>query len=103
MVMVGPFKATLRTSLPLRSTTTSATSRTLQPTFAMPRLRPREQPNTTAAVPVSRIPPESPRGARHVRQQVLPEVGARGQAALAGARVLVVGCGGLGAPVVHAL
>lgn len=34
---------------------------------------------------------------------MLPEVGAAGQARLAAARVLVVGCGGLGAPVISGL
>ena len=38
-------------------------------------------------------------GDRYARQRVLPEVGAAGQARLATARVLVVGCGGLGGPV----
>ncbi|HRO15064.1 MAG TPA: HesA/MoeB/ThiF family protein [Paracoccus sp. (in: a-proteobacteria)] len=36
---------------------------------------------------------------RHARQMILPEVGTSGQARLAGAHVLVVGAGGLGAPV----
>ena len=40
---------------------------------------------------------------RHARQIVLPQIGAAGQARLAEARVLVVGCGGLGAPVIHYL
>ena len=40
---------------------------------------------------------------RHSRQLVLPEVGFIGQRRLAGARVLVVGCGGLGAPVISQL
>lgn len=34
---------------------------------------------------------------------MLPEVGRAGQARLGAARVLVVGCGGLGAPVISAL
>lgn len=34
---------------------------------------------------------------RYARQEILPEVGHAGQARLAAARVLVVGCGGLGA------
>ena len=33
---------------------------------------------------------------RYVRQSILPEIGARGQARLAGAHVVVVGCGALG-------
>jgi len=40
---------------------------------------------------------------RHHRQLVLPEVGAAGQRRLAAARVAVVGCGGLGAPVIAQL
>ncbi len=46
----------------------------------------------------SRIPPR----ARFARQRVLPEVGER-QGRLSAARALVVGCGGLGAPVIHYL
>ena len=37
------------------------------------------------------------------RQQLLKEIGAAGQAALAGARVLIVGLGGLGSPVMQYL
>ncbi|CUH84179.1 HesA/MoeB/ThiF family protein [Thalassovita mediterranea] len=40
---------------------------------------------------------------RYSRQEQLPEVGASGQARLRAARVLVVGCGGLGATVIPAL
>ncbi len=40
---------------------------------------------------------------RHARQLVLPEVGVAGQQRLAAARVAVVGCGGLGAPVIQQL
>jgi molybdopterin/thiamine biosynthesis adenylyltransferase/rhodanese-related sulfurtransferase len=40
---------------------------------------------------------------RYVRQMVLPEVGAEGQARLAAASVLVVGAGGLGCPVMQYL
>ncbi|MGB3800289.1 MAG: ThiF family adenylyltransferase, partial [Lewinella sp.] len=35
---------------------------------------------------------------RYARQTVLPEVGAQGQEKLAAARVVIVGCGGLGSP-----
>ena len=40
---------------------------------------------------------------RYARQMVLPEVGPAGQARLAAARVLVVGAGGLGSPVLATL
>lgn len=40
---------------------------------------------------------------RYARQTVLPEIGAAGQARLAAARVLVVGAGGLGSPVLATL
>ncbi|MEL6744935.1 MAG: ThiF family adenylyltransferase, partial [Pseudomonadota bacterium] len=40
---------------------------------------------------------------RYARHLVLPEIGGAGQQMLKAARVLVVGAGGLGAPVVHYL
>lgn len=40
---------------------------------------------------------------RHVRQMMLPEVGADGQARLQAAHVLIVGAGGLGCPVIQYL
>lgn len=43
------------------------------------------------------------RAERHGRQLLLPELGADGQARLSRARALVVGCGGLGAPVIQYL
>ena len=48
-----------------------------------------------ASPPVALTPPESARYARHL---VLPEVGREGQERLKGARVLLVGAGGLGSP-----
>jgi molybdopterin/thiamine biosynthesis adenylyltransferase/rhodanese-related sulfurtransferase len=42
---------------------------------------------------------ESGDGRRHLRQQALPEVGSEGQRRLAAARVIVIGAGGLGSPV----
>ncbi len=36
---------------------------------------------------------------RYDRQLILPEVGPEGQAKLGGAKVLIIGCGGLGSPV----
>ncbi len=38
-------------------------------------------------------------GTRYERQLLLPEIGEEGQAKLAAARVLLVGCGGLGSPI----
>lgn len=43
------------------------------------------------------------RAERHGRQLLLPEISAEGQERLSLARVLVVGCGGLGAPVIQYL
>ena len=40
---------------------------------------------------------------RHARQLVLPEIGRAGQARLRAAHAVVVGCGGLGAPVIQQL
>jgi len=40
---------------------------------------------------------------RHARQLVLPDVGVLGQRRLAAGRVAIVGCGGLGAPVIQQL
>jgi molybdopterin/thiamine biosynthesis adenylyltransferase len=54
--------------------------------------------NKTETPPLS--PEELERYARHI---VLPEVGGPGQQKLKRARVLVVGAGGLGAPVLHYL
>lgn len=40
-----------------------------------------------------------PMSARYLRQEILPEIGTEGQKRLAAAKVLVVGAGGLGSPV----
>jgi adenylyltransferase/sulfurtransferase len=48
---------------------------------------------------LSRYPPAQ----RHARQIALPQIGPDGQARLARARALVVGCGGLGGPVAQYL
>ncbi len=50
-------------------------------------------------MPAAPTDPAAPDLLRYRRQVQLPEVGAAGQARLAGARVLVVGAGGLGCPV----
>jgi len=47
--------------------------------------------------------PAAPQRADYSRQMALKEVGVAGQAKLRGARVLVVGCGGLGVPVISYL
>ena len=47
------------------------------------------------------LPPE--RTARFARHIVLPEVGGAGQVALAGAHVVLIGCGGIGSPALQYL
>ncbi|MET0934308.1 MAG: ThiF family adenylyltransferase [Mycetocola sp.] len=54
------------------------------------------------AFPASR-PAQAETGERYRRQTVLPEVGTAGQARIAAARVLVVGAGGLGSPLLISL
>lgn len=55
-------------------------------------------------IPAERLRPLSPaESARYARHLTLWEVGARGQQALRAARVLVVGAGGLGAPIIQYL
>lgn len=46
------------------------------------------------------VPAAAPPNGRYARQVILPDVGEAGQRRLASARVLVVGAGGLGSPVV---
>ena len=47
------------------------------------------------------LPPD--RLTRFARHIVLPELGGAGQVALAGAHVVVVGCGGIGSPAIQYL
>src|SRR5688572_21254079 len=52
---------------------------------------------------MSKLDSSMDRAERFSRQLVLPEVGAKGQEKLGSARALIVGCGGLGSPVIQYL